>query len=697
MFLACGLNVERTFPCSRASITRILLYLLFFFCKKVHTSDQTGKEIKALQLLSFEALNCGSKILKAIYYTLKADVKKNLNIDIEQELTFINCNKIYNCLISENVLSNMESLDLSDLDIEDLPTALFFKTNNLKQLCLSGNPRLNLKSKTFETLCLQLVDLCVSDCSIDKEVFSIICNCPKLQKLYLSNCPDIRFSEHDLEKLRENLVELYVNNCNLNTKDMVEITKFERLEDLDISGNVLKEFFESFDLGNLRGTLIKLGASKICISSDDLYKIQECLKIRELDISQNDLRKKGDICSTSDTKSNKFRFLCTNPKNSEDSEEPFLGHLEDQLKSLKVSKANLDHKQIKRILDFPNIEILDCSFNDLFGLKDTFEIGKAKKSLKNVNFSHCYLTNQDFLEKVLNFQNLSIADLSENSFDLKYSTFKFGASMYSLKRLNISGSKIKLRPFFKILRKSQVLEYLDVSNNNFISKSKYFKTCNHRQNVFELGSIKMSLKTLKISNCNIHNDYDFFYSLTDCEILEDLDICFNCFCQFPENFHFGSSRKILKCLKMNNCSMCGVNALVAVTDLEVIEDLIISYNSFIHIPNGFKFGISQNSIKTILIANCEIHDAQVLHAISECKVLEVLNLSNNNFSMSFDKFDFGSAKFSLKSISMSSCRISSPVLLRAITDCIKLLKLDLSCNNFLACQITLLLANLGLH
>lgn len=682
MLLACGLNIERAFPCSTTSITRILLYLLFFFCKKVHTSDQTDKEIKVLQALAYEATGCRPKILKAFYHTLEADVKKKLNIDIEQELIFINCNKIYNCLHRKDRLLKMVSLDLSNLDIEDITTSLFSKTKNLKQLRLSGNPRINLKSKVFEMLCSQLVDLCICDCNIDKEVFSIICSCPKLQKLCLSNSPDIKFSEHNLENLRENLRELYIDNCNLSTEDMIEIAKFEKLENLDISGNVLKEFFETFDLGNLRGTLIKLRASKICISLNDLYRIQECLKISELEISQNDLRKKGDICSTSNIKYSRFQLLCTKPKNAKDPEEPFLGNLENQLKSLKVSKANLGLKQIKRILNFPNVETLDCSFNDLFCLNDTFEIGEAKKSLKNVNFSHCYLTNQGFLEEVLNFQNLSIADFSENRFDLKYSTFKFGASMYSLKRLNISGSRIKLRPFFKILRKSQVLEYLDVSNNHFSSKSKYFKSCNHGQNIFELGSIKMSLKTLKISNCNIHNDYDFFYSLTDCEILEDLDICFNCFCHFPKSFHFGSSRKTLKYLKMNNCSMCEVNALEAVTNLEVIENLIISYNTFTRIPNGFKFGISRNSIKTILMANCKIRNAQVLHAISECKVLEVLNLSNNNFSKGFGKFDLGSAKFSLRSIYMSNCRIRSPVLLKAITDCIKLLKLDLSHNNF---------------
>ena len=98
--------------------------------------------------------------------------------------------------------------------------------------------------------------------------------------------------------------------------------------------------------------------------------------------------------------------------------------------------------------------------------------------------------------------------------------------------------------------------------------------------VSTIGGLKKSLKTLKASNCKLENDYPLLYNLIDCERLEHLDISGNDLGRLPANFQFGSSRETLKCLNMNKCGYIRMNTLRAVTDLKVLEVLNMDVNSY---------------------------------------------------------------------------------------------------------------------
>jgi len=669
---------------SASKSLRIVLYSpLVFVIITTELILKAGYNQKDIQIsysfigLLLKDLESEKKVIKHFYGLLPVGTKDKLKINIEKELTFYKCERIYNCLLDDGWFQKQESLDLTDLCIDELPLSLFCHMKNLKKLILSGNHSLNWKSEAFKDLCNQLVELDVSNCSIDTESFGIICkNCSKLEKLNMSNNLNINFSSHDLENLRKSVKCLKARNCCLNSGDMLEIAKFERLWALDVSNNFLEEFFAQENLGNLEKTLKDLRVSKTGLKYNDICKIRKCLQINTLDLSHNDLSKRIDDNCTS-------RYIfgkvgVSRHKVASVNDDVFLGNLEMQLEVLLISRANLDLDQLKEILDFSSIRVLDCSFNDFSKLGNSFRIGKAKKSLKEVNFSKCYLSNQIFLEEILDCPGLTKLDISINNFGAKHYYFVFGSATNSLKWLDISESKIEVHSFIKILAESKVLEYLDISKNNFESKSETF---NPNSSVSMLGNLKESLKTIKVSDCEIKNDYNFLYSLTECKNLEFLDVSLNDFSNFPKNFSFGSSQKTLKSLHMKKCSL-DRRFLFLLANLESLEILNVSDNCFSKNFTEFSFGNANVSLAVIDMSSCQIECEFLLKEITSCPKLKVLNLSSNNFKKLSPNFNFGASKNTLEILNMSKCCLRGLRILSKITDCRKLRKLNLSGNAF---------------
>lgn len=624
-----------------------------------------------------KGLESEEKLLEHFYGLLPVDTKDELKINIEKELAFDRCERIYNYFHDDGWFQKQESLDLTDLCIDELPLSLFCHLKNLKKLILSGNHSLNWKSETFKDLCRQLVELDVSNCSIDTDSFEIICkNCSNLEKLDISNNPNIDFSNHSLENLRISVESLQAQNCCLNCRDMLEITKFERLWALDISNNFLEEFFKQENLGNLENTLKDLRASKTGLKYNDICKIRKCLQINTLDLSHNDLSKRIDDNYTYQYIFGEVEFF--RHKVVSVSDDVFLGNLEMQLEVLLISRANLDLDQLNEILDFSLIRVLDCSFNDFSKLGNSFRIGRAKKSLKEVNFSKCYLSNQIFLEEILDCPSLTKLEISNNNFRAKNYYFVFRSSTNSLKWLDISKSEIEVHSFIQILAKANVLEYLNISKNHFKSK---FEKFNPTSSVSVLGGLKESLKTIKISDCKINNDYNFLYSLTECKTLEFLDVSLNVFSNFPEKFSFGSSKETLKSLHMKKCCLHG-RFLFLLAHLKSLEILNVSDNCFSENFIKLSFGDANLSLTDVDMSSCQIECEFLLKIITSCPKLKTLNLSSNNFMQLSPNFDFEPSKDTLEILNMSKCCLRGLRILSKITDCVRLRKLNLSENDF---------------
>lgn len=419
-------NNQHTSEKGKALFFRVMLSTLLFF-NMIALALEPENNCPSLQTLAFVALEDEKKLLNHFYSLLDENSKLNLNIN-EKDPTILDFLRIYCFLVSKEILHKKEELILSNLGITHLPFSIFSHMENLKKLNLSGNPQIDLKSPSFKKLCHQLEELNVSNCRIDKDVFSIICsNCRCLSNLNISNNPGINFSGQNLENLKKTVKVFAIEKCELDTKGMQEIAKFEHIETLNISGNFLKDFFEANDLGNLKNTLTELRASKTGMVFEDLVKIRECSKISILDISYNNLQVK---------KKNKTlqilgQRIFQKPEISDPPENLLLGCLPQNLVNLNVSDVNLSLDHLKEILNCPSIEILDCSFNDFCELQADFTIGAAKNSLIKAIFSGCFLLQQAFLQEMLDCPNLKELDISRNYLDLEYCNIYFGSSCKS--------------------------------------------------------------------------------------------------------------------------------------------------------------------------------------------------------------------------------------------------------------------------
>lgn len=357
---------------------------------------------------------------------------------------------------------------------------------------------------------------------------------------------------------------------------------------------------------------------------------------------------------------------------------------------MRISRSNLNVYHLKEILDFSAIKILDCSFNNFSKIDSSFETGKAKDTLQEVIFSDCNISSQVFLEKVLDCRSLSKLNVSSNRFIVNCKTFAVGSAVKSLKWLDISKSGIELKPLIEfVLGKFEAIEYLDLRKNfcqPLVYANQNLVDFDSSKVISVFGKLKTSLKILKISSCLIQSDFDFLYSITDCLMLEYLDISSNLLGQIPKTFEFGSSGRTLKELHMNNCFLNGANTLTTVTNLSVLKKLNLNNNQFDCLPCDFRFGASTGSLKSLSIANCSIYSISFFQAVAKCKVLQVLNLSENDLSLcnasDFKNFDFGLSRFSLTTVDMSRCGLSSESLLKAITNCLNLRLLNLVSNCF---------------
>lgn len=637
-----------------------------------------GFERLCCQLVELDISKCNIKetvvplILPHLKKLKKLSISGNLAINLKPE-------------IFEKLCFQLVELNASGCNIQaNILTSVFSHMEKLKILDISKNPGIDLNPKIFEKLCSQLVELNASECNIGEDIFSIICGCRKLEKLNISKNPKIKFPEQKIIALKDTLKDLKIDDCNLSSTDMAKIVEFKCLESLDISKNFLKEYFETSDFGDLKKTLSELRACNTGMSFEGISKVRECEKLKILDLSHNDLFKEVYF---NNFFVRIFRFLLGY---KESQENILFGDLAGKLVVLHISRSNLNVYHLNEILDFSAIEILDCSFNNFSKIDSSFETGKAKDTLQEVNFSNCNISSQIFLEKVLGCRSLSKLNVASNRFTISCKTFTVGSAVKSLKWLDISKSGIELKQLLEfILGKFEAIEYLDLTNNicqPMVHGNQKLVNFDASKAISVFGKLKTSLKILKISSCQIQSDFDFLYSITDCLTLEYLDISSNLLGQFPKDFEFGSSKETLKELHMNNCFMNGANTLTTVTNLPVLKKLNLKNNQFDCLPYDFRFGSSTESLKSLSMANCNIHSISFFQAVANCKVLQVLNLSKNDLSLcnasDFKNFDFGSSRFSLTTVDMSRSGLSSESLLKAITNCLNLRVLNLFSNSF---------------
>lgn len=325
--------------------------------------------------------------------------------------------------------------------------------------------------------------------------------------------------------------------------------------------------------------------------------------------------------------------------------------------------------------------LLDCLQNRFRTSKDRPFFGNLVASLKTFKISDCKIyDNPDFYQSLLDFENLEYLDISNNNSLRIPENFAFARSLGTLKVLIVYNCDLTSVFLQNALVNLKVLETLDASNNTF---SGNFDN-------FDLGSARLSLVKIKMSGCTI-NSQALLEALTDCAILRELDLSNNDFETLSNNFRFKTSKESLEILNMSSCVLTGGCILYQIVDLIWLKELYLSNNVFRGDAYGnLSFG---PSLRILEMDNCLMTSKNLFEAITSCRVLERLSIARNAFS--WENFEFGRSKYTLKSLNIHGFRFSRIEDFYLIFDCPRLEILDISWINLEPFQYNLKFARFG--
>ncbi|KAI4501056.1 hypothetical protein M0802_003859 [Mischocyttarus mexicanus] len=156
------------------------------------------------------------------------------------------------------------------------------------------------------------------------------------------------------------------------------------------------------------------------------------------------------------------------------------------VKELVLSYNNLSNISIDFFVDFPKLEKLDLSHNNLTQLNDIFNATPHLKYL-DLNKNNIYSHSSTLFYKLENLEHL---DLGYNRLEkIQESTFD---KQVSLKSLNIKANKMNFLPV-KFFRKLKKLETIDISLNSFagIPRQLFIENKNLRRVLYHNNTINL--------------------------------------------------------------------------------------------------------------------------------------------------------------------------------------------------------------
>lgn len=532
-----------------------------------------------------------------------------------------------------------------------------------------------------------------------------------VEKLNLSDNKNLKLNEAWLSYFYNNLKELTLKCCNLIDENLKAISKFKSLERLDLSR------LEKFDIKILELILKNLKHLDVSYSGFSISELKYILdradKLESLDFSGNDLSGKINLAN----------LLSEN----------------HSLTNLNLSSCKLGFEEIKNIILFSNLEVLDFSFHDLsysenivisklksawmnfYNLIDNYVYNFEKEypkrpTLKKINLSKCYLNNPSFMKILFDIEGLEVLNLGkcDLDFDMKdilngkakdtlkelyvplckiklAETLEYITNFTQLERLDFYGNQTDFPDKFSFGQSKNSLKYLDLSLANLNSSAfKSISECTcleilDMQGVnlskiitskdMSIGNLKNTLKELNLSYCQAN--HISFKLFTDCPNLQNLDFRGNDLSLFIEEYSLGRSKESLKEINLEETNI-NQEILFDISDCPNLEKLDISKNNFESLPSDFEFGRSAKSLKILKMTNTCLN-SNGLKAISKFNKLEELWVSENKFSDLPNNFRFGSLENSLKKLIISDSNINLSCL-DAISKCRKLKNLNIRDN-----------------
>ncbi|XP_028798189.1 receptor-like protein 7 [Neltuma alba] len=325
-----------------------------------------------------------------------------------------------------------------------------------------------------------------------------------------------------------------------------------------------------------------------------------------------------------------------------------------------------------------NLEYLDLSSNKFLSLTFDNNLNYTIPNLDVLHLDSCHIT---ILPKFIGLPNLQQLHLDDNKLQgLPESIFGFlNLSRLSLSSNNLRGP-ISLHQFSKL----QNLEYLDLSNNKFLSLSSHndvhytipnlaqldLSSCNINDFPKQLGDLQ-NVQRLNLSNNKIHGDIPQWFNnvgngtldtldlshnnLTSVEHLSMknlrfLDLSFNLLLgnlpipSFDVEFFSVSNNKFsghvsssfcnassLEMLNLSHNNLSGhiPKCLVALPNLESLD---LQMNNFVgSIPDNF----SKGNFLQFLHLNNNQFEGQLPLSLTHCKLLEILDAGANKINDRF--------------------------------------------------------------
>ena len=614
----------------------------------------------------------------------------------------------------EEDVSSRTFIDLSNLDLEEIPAELAINMSKIESLNISNNPNLRINSEHFIKILNQLPHLDVSSCGLTgSDLKIILTNSPNLESLNFSGNKLESFFNSNSYITSNNLKVLKLSNCHLKANNLEHIFEFCNLEEIDLSCNdfsgltreIIEKLFPTAQSNEIDFTISPVKRIKIESPLDKLKNI----KLNNCSITSREF-----VTKLFDINGLKALDLSENCLNFNSMDTVKIGKSRESLNILKMRKCGiLSAENLILLIDIPKLAKLDISGNNFKDFNENFKLGCSSNSLEELNVDNCHL-NKRGLRVITDCPKLVKLSASNNNFK---APFSLGLSTKSLKEVKMQTSQLDingLRAFSECTK----LEKLDFSFNNFDEIHYKFslkqvketlkeviirnssltvslvneifdcpnlesldlsysnlQTINNKR--FKLGRSKNSLKVIDVSNSRLHP-----FSLkiiSGCSKLEKLNASYNWFGKLKSNIEFGNAKESLKELDIKHCNL-STDGLKAIFNFSKLEKLDISLNKLGDAIEPFTLGCSIESLKEIYANNSNLNYFE-LKAISDCRNLEKLNVSFNDFSTIQKNFEFGLAKNSLKDLNLQAVK-ANKYILNALMACTKLKALNLTQNNF---------------
>jgi len=418
-----------------------------------------------------------------------------------------------NAAMVKKVMSEVDTLDLTGMNLWWLPVHVIQQLPKLKTLILDGNERLIIPQDAIKMIRHPPIErVSIRNSNMGIETFRTLLELPNLTKLDISG--NESFSTYmygdKFGDLTTRLVELRAAWCDFDNSWLDAILKCVNLKFLDVSGNT--ELFRG--KGPTTGfsfmkDLTGLHVSWCDLSSTWLNEIFKCTNLIDLNVMGN-------------------TNIATHTKK--------LGNL-SSLKILNVNKCDLTTESLNEICKSKSLVELNVGNNDQLW-EGTVNFGECKDRLVRLSIAGTgaseavlraicglpgrwglvnALTSIFSSNAVAGFPNLAIFDVSRNEAlgdVISQKDFSFGCLANTLTELHVAKMDIKSNDAIKAISGCKKLCKLNASQNPALWSG-----------APDFGCLKSQLQVLNVGSTNLSPD--ILSEILQFDQLVELNICHN--------------------------------------------------------------------------------------------------------------------------------------------------------------------------